>query len=970
MSHSSKRPRSTLNESTPEHEPQSEGSRADRDVGMNPKRVRWNSPSGLQDEHDSSNSDSSGPAKICLSIFSQNGRIGCAYHDPVKCVVYVLEDTQEGTHYDLTKMILEHSDPGFILTSSKADDSFISVLQNHAEASGAIFQIRPHKEFVPSKGRNRLLSLNLLARLDCDLTSNHEDTSDISSVSRIGNAYDFMARRREVTGDPAMERWNAAIRLANFASLESAPLCISSVGALLDFLTRERATGELGDVDESMESDICGIEALALDQVMHVNADTLCSLQVFESENHATIHSDQTKEGLSLFGILNTTRTALGRSLLRTWFMRPSLSLQVLQARHDAIECFICAENLPVFGALQTQLRGIANIPKTLGLLRSGKGKFSDWQAIFTYHSAMIRDALAELHQGRHVDIVVRLIEVLDVTSFNEVGNMVNDIIDWEESAEAARVCVRPHIDEELDKRKHIYRGIDSVLSKVAEQISQTVPVDYAESLNVVYFPQLGFLITVPMRQEWETEIGIEVLDGWSFQFSSEFHVYFKSKEMQDMDNHIGDLHPAICVDREIEIVQELLDKVLQFGQAMEDACTVCAELDCLLSFTEAARAFNYRRPRMVEDPVVDIVQGRHPLQEQILDTFVPNDTRLVGGVGFGMCYEDGSSDMEVEAAWSSVVLCTGANACGKSVYLKQIALIQYMAQVFHELGTHLANVGFIDWEVKQETSTITSLLTKSFRSFVPAESATLGVVDKIFTRIHTRESVSKIQSAFMIDLNQVSFALRNCTSKSLILLDEFGKGTVATDGAGLFCGVLNHLLNRGQDCPKVLVASHFHEVFRKDLLDPHKLPITFVHMQVLFASSTGDVLNADGVGGSDSGEESSISRVPKPGEKIMYLYRVAPGLSLSSHAAQCAAIFGLPRRVVARAQYVSELLAKHELGKLLEENMTDEELLDLQAAEEVARRFLEWDLTSDEAIYQTGVKARLAEVLGRDPEG
>lgn len=140
----------------------------------------------------------------------------------------------------------------------------------------------------------------------------------------------------------------------------------------------------------------------------------------------------------------------------------------------------------------------------------------------------------------------------------------------------------------------------------------------------------------------------------------------------------------------------------------MEDASTVCAELDCLLSFAEAARAFNYQRPRMVEDPVVDIVQGRyacvdrvgdghlssrvrHPLQEQILDTFVPNDARLVGGVGFGMCYEDDTSDMGAEATWSSVVLCTGANACGKvsapptsllithrnlslqSVYLKQV---------------------------------------------------------------------------------------------------------------------------------------------------------------------------------------------------------------------------------------------------------------------------------------------------------
>lgn len=94
------------------------------------------------------------------------------------------------------------------------------------------------------------------------------------------------------------------------------------------------------------------------------------------------------------------------------------------------------------------------------------------------------------------------------------------------------------------------------------------------------------------------------------------------------------------------------------------------------------------------------------------------------------------------------------------------------------------------------------------------------------------------------------------------------------SDGAGLFCGVLIHLLNRGRDCPKVLVASHFHDVFRKDLFDPHKFPITFVHMKVLFASSTGDVLGADSVCGPDSSEESSISRAPLPGEKIMYLYR------------------------------------------------------------------------------------------------
>ncbi|KAF9221022.1 hypothetical protein BS17DRAFT_713109 [Gyrodon lividus] len=871
---------------------------------------------------------------ICTS-----GRLGCAYYDPIKCVVYVLEDTQEGAHHDLTKMLLEHSSPDVILTSSKADDAFISVLQNHAEASGSIFQVRPHREFIPSKGRDRLLSLRLLSELGRDVDPNHDDSPDDSSATGIRSAYDFMQKRREATEDPTMKRWNAVIRLANFASLESAPLCISSLGALLDFLTRERAVGEM-DEDGPEALDIRGIEALALDQVMHVNADALFSLQVFESETHASIHSDKTKEGLSLFGILNTTRTALGRSLLHTWFIRPSLSLEILKARHDAVDCFLRPENLPVVSALLAHLKGITNIPRTLGALRSGKGTISDWQALvkFTYHSSMLRDALGELHQGGHIEVIVKLVRVLDVGGFKEVGNAVNNTIDWEESAEAGRACVRPHVDEELDKRKHVYRGIDSVLSKVAEQISQTIPVDYAESLNVVYFPQLGFLITVPMLEEWESEAGIQVLDGWSFQATScRSHVYFKSKEMQDMDNHIGDLHPAISADREIEIVQELLDKVLVHDKAIVNACDVCAELDCLLSFAEAARAFDYRRPEMVEQPIIDIIQGRHPLQEQIVDAFVPNDAHLVSGVGLEQSREnDSSSDVGRIASWSSVVLCTGANACGKSVYLKQVALIQYMAQL-------------------------------SSSSFVPAESATLGIVDKIFTRIQTRESVSKVQSAFMIDLNQVSFALRNCTSRSLILLDEFGKGTVATDGAGLFCGVLKHLLNRGRDCPKVLAASHFHEVFRKDILDPHKLPIALLHMQVLFTSSAGDILDTDGPFTSESWSERSISRGPAPGEKITYLYRVAPGHSLSSHAAQCAAIFGLPHRIASRAQYVSELLAEHELGKLLEEQMTDEERLDLQAAEEVARRFLEWNLTSDEAAHQSGVKARLAEVLGRD---
>lgn len=322
-----------------------------------------------------------------------------------------------------------------------------------------------------------------------------------------------------------------------------------------------------------------------------------------------------------------------------------------------------------------------------------------------------------------------KLVASLDIASFKDTGNAVNETIDWEESTNNNRICVRPYIDEELDQRKHVYAGLDPVLCKVADQICQKIPADYTASLNVVYFPQLGFLICVPMQEEWRSEEGIKVLNGWSFQFSSDAHVYFKSEEMHDMDTHIGDLHPSI-VDREIEIVQELLERILVCSEGMRHTCDVCAELDCLLAFAEASRAYNYCRPQMSEDPIIDIDQGRHPLQEQVVDIFVPNNAQLLAGIGFGDSAEP-QTEVDSLPMYSSIVLCTGANACGKSVYLKQVALIQYMAQI---------------------------------GCFVPAVSATLGIVDKIFTRIQTRESVSKVLSQcprFPPMLNQLQGSIR-----------------------------------------------------------------------------------------------------------------------------------------------------------------------------------------------------------------
>ncbi|KAI0802089.1 muts domain V-domain-containing protein [Irpex lacteus] len=835
-------------------------------------------------------------------------------------------------------MLVEQADPDVLLVSSKAEDGCVDALREYMDTTSGMFQVRPFKDFLPAKGRDRVLSLRLLTMLSPETTDNAK-FSEASSESEPRNAYDFMSRRRQAAGDPTTQRWNASIRLANHASIDHSPLCLGSLGALLDHLVRIRAVGELED--EGIGGlDIRDIESLALKEVMQINADALYSLQIFDNENHASVHSDKTKEGLSLFGILNNTRTSLGRNLMRQWLLRPSMSIPVITARHDAVACFMRPENINTANSMHNHLKGIKNVPKMLGALSSGKAKISDWLGLvkFTFHSVMLRDALSELSNAGHVEVVKKLSDALDVASFKEVGNKVNRVIDWEESSTADRVCVRTHIDEDLDQWKHIYHGIDTVLSNVAEHISSTVPAEYAATLNVVYFPQLGFLISVPMLEDWK-DGKIEVLEGWTFQFSSESQVYFKSEHMHDLDKHVGDVHSFI-VDKEIEIIQKLLEEVMIYESAMSNACDICAELDCLLSFAEASRAYNYQRPAITEDNILAIKGGRHPLQELVVDTFVPNDVFLVGADFSGDIQDfDDAENISThhEEHHNSILVCTGANACGKSVYLKQVATIQYMAQI---------------------------------GCFVPATSATLGIVDKIFTRIQTRESVSKVQSAFMIDLNQVSLALRNCTSRSLVLLDEFGKGTVSADGAGLFYGILKHFVAQGPSCPKVLAATHFHEIFRDDILVPEEMPVTFVHMQVMLTSDQGDVLNPDDV--EDDAEEGpgvqegAMIRA----DQITYLYRVASGLSLNSFAATCALLFGLPRQVVQRARHVTHLLSIHELGRLLDEDMSEKERSEFEVAEEVCRKFLAWDLNSAREELGGSIKDKLKEVVeGISPE-
>ena len=187
------------------------------------------------------------------------------------------------------------------------------------------------------------------------------------------------------------------------------------------------------------------------------------------------------------------------------------------------------------------------------------------------------------------------------------------------------------------------------------------------------------------------------------------------------------------------------------------------------------------------------LISRSHILQELAVSSFVPNDTFLVGGAGddaprdeLDLCHDTSRPSQPSSSTrhtyahkdGPSMLVLTGPNYSGKSVYLKQVAMIVLMAHV---------------------------------GSFVPAESAWIGLTDKILSRVTTRETVSQNQSAFMLDLQQISLALSLATRRSLLIIDEFGKGTDTSDGAGLACAVMEHLLDLGVERPKVLGATHFH---------------------------------------------------------------------------------------------------------------------------------------------------------------
>jgi DNA mismatch repair protein MSH5 len=505
------------------------------------------------------------------------------------------------------------------------------------------------------------------------------------------------------------------------------------------------------------------LQQLPMRDYLQVDVPTLYSLGVLSTDDHpAMLSVGKSKEGLSLISILDETKSPLGRKLLRTWILRPLIKADEIALRTEGVRFFASPGNTGLVGDFHKLLRQVKDVPRMMLRLRQASSSVLDWLNLALTFKALdeIRHIVCQMQDDELPRILAQVQHSFSDKCHN-LHRLLENVVDFPESKLQRRLVVLEGVDEDLDEEKRCYEGLGDFLEEVARQeVDDLGEPDSGEvdlSLSVVFFPQIGYLVAISAdHNQKQTFFDVPP------HFSSEEYDYYKTPRMIQLDEELGDISSKIF-DREFAIVDEVRMKILTFEREILETCRAAATLDCVLAFAVAAVERDWVEPELVQEPVLLIEGGRHPLCELCVDTFVPNDTVM-------------------DAACNQPVLqvLTGPNNSGKSIYLKQVGLIVYLA--------HLG-------------------------SWVPAKSCQLGLTDRIFSRIQSLESCSMSHSSFGIDLNQVSVMLRNSTPKSLLLIDEFGKGTQSSDGVALLAATISYLDKLGDACPRTVVATHFHEL-------------------------------------------------------------------------------------------------------------------------------------------------------------
>ena len=596
------------------------------------------------------------------------------------------------------------------------------------------------------------------------------------------------------------------------------------------------AGGALHYLTQSLRRDVKHLTRLSYYQrsdFLTLDYTTLRHLEILEPQHH------DAPRNASLYGALNRTATPMGARLLRQWLSQPLAAAAPIHRRQEAIQTLI--GNPFGLDSFRQQLANIRDLERTIGRLSSGSGNARDL--------IVLRLALEQIPALKQTLETLERVE----RSSPPAGNLLQDEAPVREDAGPAsliaelnaQICelpdlvdliaraivdepplpvkeggmIRDQFDPALDELRDAQRGGKDWIAKLqADEISRTG----ISSLKVRFNSVFGYYI----------EITKSNLDKAPPHYIRKQTIAngerFITPELKEMEGKILGAEER-SVKLEYEIFQRVRESVLGRLKEIQQAAAALAQMDVLGAFAETARLHNYCRPQVADEGRLEITDGRHPVLEQQLveERFVPNDTKF---------------DHEIQVA-----LITGPNMAGKSTYIRQVALLAL-----------LAHTG----------------------SFVPAAGARIDLVDRIFTRIGASDDLSRGQSTFMVEMTETANILNNATARSLIVLDEIGRGTSTFDGLSLAWSIVEYLHN--QTGAKTLFATHYHELTE-------------------LASRLPRLKNFN-------------VAVREWHDQIVFLRKIVEGGTDKSYGIQVARLAGVPKEVLERAKQILSNLEESEL--------------------------------------------------------
>jgi DNA mismatch repair protein MutS len=735
-----------------------------------------------------------------------------------------------GTHFDERMLIAERNNflasvcPsgktfGLALVDLTTGDFLTTELENDSALLAELERLRPAEIIFPTEA----VSLRDLLR----------------GAFQILSGYDDWTFAPETAFFTVKEHFKVA-SLDGFG-LKDKIAAVGAAGGVLHYLTQNlrRDVKHLTRISFYQRSDF-----LTLDYT------TLRHLEVLEPQYH------DAPRNASLYGALNKTATPMGARLLRQWLSQPLSRVEPIRQRQDAVQTFI--ENTFGLDAFHQQLAKVRDLERTLGRLSSGSGNARDLAALRMALEQIpaLKQILSQLEKPNASAQLLKdesrdknsLVEKLN-SEISESPDLVElisrAIVDEPPLPIKEGGMIRDGFDPNLDELRTAQRGGKDWIAKLqADEIASTG----IASLKVRFNSVFGYYIEVTKSN----------LDKVPPHYHRKQTVAngerFITPELKEMEGKILGAEER-SVKLEYEIFQRVREEVLGQLPKIQQTASALAQLDVLASFAETARLHNYCRPQISDEGVLQIRDGRHPVLEQQLveERFVPNDT-LLGSSGRESAHSEEAETSQsrltsaaTEIKFAQIALITGPNMAGKSTYIRQVALLAL-----------LAHTG----------------------SFVPATEARIDLVDRIFTRIGASDDLSRGQSTFMVEMTETANILNNATARSLIVLDEIGRGTSTFDGLSLAWSIVEHLHNAVG--AKTLFATHYHELTELSARLPRLKNFNVA--------------------------------VREWHDQIVFLRKIVEGGTDKSYGIQVARLAGVPKEVLERAKQILSNLEESEL--------------------------------------------------------